>query len=1146
MSSELQQVIRYMMFLYRVCKCKRLKNGGGLLILLSYESNLQNNQQIFTVAAAGQWFDRVSRNGRMSEVIETLSSFISFCDCPYQEEALRFSENFGTLHFTCSFQVDQTSLDTEMHIVKFLQRLCLFNAQVEIIFKVKKRENTWQHIISFKSRHAQLVMDYYIADSTAIARSLFSLGSLPSCCRLHLVVGERFPILLPPEAVEAGLCGEVSVTSLAGLSPCMNQYPNWPARLSHIHMIAYSPSGIPIMQGKGQTQPSFLRSLTHSLLRGKLGLDGIHCSDTHTAQDPLFYEMEFSTNGKCILETEPACSQALTEVVKSDVNIVDQAITLFLLIQYRDPFNSQLFDIITNEEILERQLDRVLWHNVETVTSELQSTLENAMRRFLCRKKARETLQSAMSVIVSSVNGIVKSSSNAEFHSACLNSMKVKNTNDLSKSMHQTLQRVIGGRFISNRRCKNVEQNVSERFEHACEHQGPPGKRIHSETEECPVSVSKKQCARINVDGDPFENTWELLDSQASHMSSSQQSLRQLEVNVSKSSPATSCNIELTNKQIFSFKCLSLCLAIAGMFPSLGHRPWQVFCRVSMQQRAHLSQLRPRIIRPCYGWQSGGKVHSLWFSFPDYRGASLAWAQLQYYSTAGSSKDGPPQNPDGPKPTEKLSTCPPSTEVAADGDPSDPKDSKPQGLTKAENIQVKVRAVLKKREYGTKYTQNNFITAVRAMNEFCLKPSDLEQLRRIRRRSPHDDTEAFTVFLRSDVEAKALDVWGSMEALARERKLRKQVEREYQENIFRNQQLLKEYKDFWGNTKPRSGKRVTFLQGPGKVVMVAICINGLNFFFKLLAWVYTGSASMFSEAIHSLADTCNQALLALGISQSVRNPDAVHPYGFSNMRYIASLISGVGIFMMGAGLSWYHGIMGLLHPQPMESLLWAYCILAGSLVSEGATLLVAINEIRKSAHKEGVSFYEYVMQSRDPSTNVVLLEDAAAVLGVMLAAGCMGLTSLTGNPYYDSLGSLGVGTLLGTVSAFLIYTNTEALLGRSIQAEHVQKLTEFLESDPAVRAIHDVKATDMGLSTVRFKAEVDFDGRVVTRSYLEKQDIDQILSDIQQVKTPEELEAFMLKHGENIIDTLGAEVDRLEKELKQRNPEVRHVDLEIL
>uniref|UniRef100_A0A673HQ55 Proton-coupled zinc antiporter SLC30A9, mitochondrial n=1 Tax=Sinocyclocheilus rhinocerous TaxID=307959 RepID=A0A673HQ55_9TELE len=536
------------------------------------------------------------------------------------------------------------------------------------------------------------------------------------------------------------------------------------------------------------------------------------------------------------------------------------------------------------------------------------------------------------------------------------------------------------------------------------------------------------------------------------------------------------------------------------------------------------------------GWKSGGGVHKLWFSFPDSRVTSLMWTQVQYCSTSGSDKTGSPAGPVEPKPTEKEQAAQSSAKTAGNDSAL---------FCICSQAFKLLRAVLKKREYGTKYTQNNFITAVRAMNEFCLKPSDLEQLRKIRRRSPHDDTEAFTVFLRSDVEAKALDVWGSQEALARERNLRKDVEREYQENIFRNQKLLKEYKDFWGNTKVKTSS-TTFLQGPGKVVMVAICINGLNFFFKLLAWVYTGSASMFSEAIHSLADTCNQALLVIGISQSVRNPDAVHPYGFSNMRYIASLISGVGIFMMGAGLSWYHGIMGLLHPQPIESLLWAYCILAGSLVSEGATLLVAINEIKKSAREQGLSFYEYVMQSRDPSTNVVLLEDAAAVLGVVLAAGCMGLTSLTGNPYYDSLGSLGVGTLLGTVSAFLIYTNTEALLGRSIQAEHVQKLTEFLENDPAVRAIHDVKATDMGLSKVRFKAEVDFDGRVVTRSYLEKQDIEQILNDIQQVKTPEELENFMLKHGENIIDTLGAEVDRLEKELKQRNPEVRHVDLEIL
>ncbi|EHB06637.1 Zinc transporter 9 [Heterocephalus glaber] len=215
----------------------------------------------------------------------------------------------------------------------------------------------------------------------------------------------------------------------------------------------------------------------------------------------------------------------------------------------------------------------------------------------------------------------------------------------------------------------------------------------------------------------------------------------------------------------------------------------------------------------------------------------------------------------------------------------------------------------------------------------------------------------------------------------------------------------------------------------------------------------------------------------------------------------------------------------------MESLLWAYCILAGSLVSEGTTLLVAINELRRSAWVKGMSFYKCVKESHDPGTNVILLEDTAAVLGVTIVATYMGLTSIAGNPLYDSLGSLSVGNLLGVVSAFVIYTYIEAFLGRSIQPEQVQWLTELLESDPSVRAIHDVKATGLGFGKVRFKAEVDFDGPVVTRSYLEKQDFDQMLQEIQGVKTPEELEIFMLKCGENIIDTLGAEVDRLEKEI---------------
>uniref|UniRef100_A0A8C4R9X0 Solute carrier family 30 member 9 n=1 Tax=Eptatretus burgeri TaxID=7764 RepID=A0A8C4R9X0_EPTBU len=346
--------------------------------------------------------------------------------------------------------------------------------------------------------------------------------------------------------------------------------------------------------------------------------------------------------------------------------------------------------------------------------------------------------------------------------------------------------------------------------------------------------------------------------------------------------------------------------------------------------------------------------------------------------------------------------------------------------------------------------------------------------------------------------------------------------------------------------RPQSRTTGWFMKGPGRVVVVAIFVNGLNFVFKFIAWWHTGSASMFSECIHSLADTLNQAILALGIYHSIKNPDPDHPYGFSNMRYITSLISGVGIFMMGAGLSWYHGVVAMLHPHTVDSLTWVFCILGGSLVSEGATLLVAIRQVRKGARAKDMTFYEYVVRSRDPSTNVVLLEDAAAVLGLCIAGTCTGLTAITEQPIYDCIGSLAIGSLLGLVSAFLIYTNTQMLLGRSIQADQLQRITDLLENDPTIRAIHDVKATDMGMSKVRFKAEVDFDGRVLTRSYLERQDIEQMLNEIRQVQSAEALEAFMLKHGENIIDLLGSEIDRLEKELKKWNPEVRHVDLEIL
>lgn len=165
------------------------------------------------------------------------------------------------------------------------------------------------------------------------------------------------------------------------------------------------------------------------------------------------------------------------------------------------------------------------------------------------------------------------------------------------------------------------------------------------------------------------------------------------------------------------------------------------------------------------------------------------------------------------------------------------------------------------------------------------------------------------------------------------------------------------------------------------------------------------------------------------------------------MPYVSSLISGVGIFCVGTGLSVYHGIHGLMFPTPMESFYWAYFILGGSIVSEGATLLVAINSIKRGALEKKKTFREYVMTGQDPSVNVVLMEDLAAVAGVVCAACCMGLTSYLGNPAFDAIGSLLVGGLLGGVASFIIYTNVAALVGQSIPHENLDTINAELESD---------------------------------------------------------------------------------------------------
>ncbi|KAH8324712.1 hypothetical protein KR074_009382 [Drosophila pseudoananassae] len=446
--------------------------------------------------------------------------------------------------------------------------------------------------------------------------------------------------------------------------------------------------------------------------------------------------------------------------------------------------------------------------------------------------------------------------------------------------------------------------------------------------------------------------------------------------------------------------------------------------------------------------------------------------------------------------------------------------------------------------------ERNFITPTRAISDFLLTAGDLESLPKIKRRSPYEQEPPMTVYWRRDVEAKAVAVWGSKESILRER-LKREVERKQHQQIYNSSDLFTVKRRLRDYRREIGVRNLVFENEndpakSGQVVATAIAINAANLLFKAGGWMYSGSHSMFAEVIHSLADLLNQLILAFGIYKSAQSPDTDHPYGYMNMRYVSSLISGVGIFCLGCGLSVYHGIEGIVHPEPVGDLFWVYCILMGSLVSEGATLVVAINELSRAAKVNNESFKDYVLSGKDPCVNVVLCEDAAAVAGVVVAGTCMGLSSYTGSPLFDAAGSLIIGGLLGAVASFIIYTNANALVGISISSARLEKINAALEADVMIRAIYDVKGIDIGNARVRYKAELDFDGRELTRSYLDKQDLAKLLNTVRSFEKVEDLECFLLDHGENIVDLMGGEIDRIEMNLRTQFPEIRHVDLEIL
>lgn len=320
-------------------------------------------------------------------------------------------------------------------------------------------------------------------------------------------------------------------------------------------------------------------------------------------------------------------------------------------------------------------------------------------------------------------------------------------------------------------------------------------------------------------------------------------------------------------------------------------------------------------------------------------------------------------------------------------------------------------------------------------------------------------------------------------------------------------------------------------------VIAALAGNAVLTVIKGGAWMVSGSGAMFSETLHSIADLANQALLFVGIRSSERDPTAMFPYGYGADRYLFSLLSAVGIFVLGCGVTLYHGVHTLMHPEPVTGYLLPLGVLAIAFVVDGAVLAMAVRAIY--AQKGEQSLLAFLRTTSDPTVLAVLMEDGAACVGVVVAAIAIGLTAATGDPVYDGLGTLAIGGLLGLIAIWLGLKNRTLLLGPAAPLRLQREVAEFLVAEPAIGRVGNTKTRLVAANRFRLQADVDFDGDYMGRRYLVG-----LLRDRVPDLEPARAEELAGELGAHLVEKLGDEVDAIEARLVDAYPRIRHIDLE--
>jgi len=239
-----------------------------------------------------------------------------------------------------------------------------------------------------------------------------------------------------------------------------------------------------------------------------------------------------------------------------------------------------------------------------------------------------------------------------------------------------------------------------------------------------------------------------------------------------------------------------------------------------------------------------------------------------------------------------------------------------------------------------------------------------------------------------------------------------------------------------------------------KAVVAALAANIAIAIAKFVAFLFTGSASMLAESVHSVADTGNEALLLIGRGRSRRARTAEHPFGFGRERYFYAFVVAVMLFTVGSVFSIYDGIHKILIPGKLETPVVAYVVLGLSMVLESFSLRTAIREANE-VRQEGLGWRQFVHVTKTPDLPVVLLEDTAALIGLCFAFLGVLLSQLTGHEEWDGVGSVGVGVLLACAAFIVGYETKSLLIGESASEETSAQIVAALEGGPEkFRLIH--------------------------------------------------------------------------------------------